>query len=344
MKITDKGLTWIMQRNQIEYLNSEDLILLYKWEGIIYLTGEEKPLDLKEFQIFVETTEEQLQKLKRLAYRGESTNTGVKPIPTKEDEEIPEPNIPASAPPVAETKLETQEDTLENQNSSIPPIPNAVSETPMNLSNDNPEVSSSKSENFSLNSLPLVKKADAAKTPPPLPKKNEKRISPQQEMDNVIAFPKNPKTPPAAPEPVMIQESHTDLLNQVSQKYDNSFYFSVNEQGQFRLQDFVGNLKITSPIAFNLDSPSPFKVVRETCKPFHGKYSQIQDFNAQLARAGIEAQDLWITAVPVMSNDVLIGVIVGMSNGTEHSFQDLETLERLVSNISLAPIKLQVAA
>jgi hypothetical protein len=78
-----------------------------------------------------------------------------------------------------------------------------------------------------------------------------------------------------------------------------------------------------------LEKPSPFKIVQETLKPFHGTYSKLSPLSEKLTENGFDVNNLWMTLHPVLKEKKLKGVLAGFSENKKHSENALYSFKNL---------------
>ena len=74
----------------------------------------------------------------------------------------------------------------------------------------------------------------------------------------------------------------------------------------------------------------------ENKKPFHGLYAAMAPFKDKLISLGVNTENLWITAVPIIKNNELDGVLMGLSQDVEYGVDVIDFFNDCVKDINLA--------
>lgn len=111
--------------------------------------------------------------------------------------------------------------------------------------------------------------------------------------------------------------STVNTFNQVSDYYEKFVIIKFDQEKQS--YSFVKNLGNEDLLLKNfmskVDAPSPLKIMHDTKKPFHGRYSPISHFDNSLNSCDISNKNLWITAYPILSEKrEVTGAFLGFSN------------------------------
>lgn len=126
-------------------------------------------------------------------------------------------------------------------------------------------------------------------------------------------------------------------LEEILKYYESSMFLEYFEdEAIFKTQSSDGVLINLRHLTISSDVPSPFRIVEQTKTPFHGFYSPLAPLNDLLSDLGVNTQNLWITATPVIRDNVFKGVLVGMSSSKEYGLDSLEMMNTCVSNFKAA--------
>lgn len=106
-------------------------------------------------------------------------------------------------------------------------------------------------------------------------------------------------------------------FNQVADYYEQFLILSYDKDT--KSFSFSKNLSNEDPLLKNfkckVDEPSPLKIMFDTKKPFHGRYSPINNFDNSLNSCDISNENLWVTAFPILDEQKEIkGALLGLSN------------------------------
>lgn len=119
--------------------------------------------------------------------------------------------------------------------------------------------------------------------------------------------------------------------------YSSLCYLELDPKTQnLKAKQVEGQNEILMNLECSLDQASPFKIVKDTFKPFHGKYSPVHDFDLSLDSCGQEKEKLWITAYPVTENYEFKGVLAGFSYSEFEGDDIFENFEKVINLDSAA--------
>lgn len=108
-----------------------------------------------------------------------------------------------------------------------------------------------------------------------------------------------------------------NAFNQISDYYEKFLVVRYNQSNQsFSYEkNLNSNELLLKNFVSKVDSPSPLKIMFDTKKPFHGRYSPISGFDNSLNSCDISNENLWITAYPILDdNQEVKGAFLGFSN------------------------------
>ena len=123
------------------------------------------------------------------------------------------------------------------------------------------------------------------------------------------------------------EESSINTVNafhQVADYYEKFVIVSYDQDSQSfsYSKSLSSNELLLKNFVSKVDQPSPLKIMYDTKKPFHGRYSPISNFDDSLHPCDISNENLWITAYPIFTDDNKIkGAFIGFSNHNS----DIET-------------------
>lgn len=105
--------------------------------------------------------------------------------------------------------------------------------------------------------------------------------------------------------------------------------FLVKENNSFQTKFHKGENKSLKTLIIPLEHASPFKIVYDTKKPFHGFYSPYEPFAQILKNLNFDLDQLWITAYPILdkSNEIY-GVLAGITSKQNYGSDILELFKK----------------
>lgn len=98
----------------------------------------------------------------------------------------------------------------------------------------------------------------------------------------------------------------------------------------------LGNHTTLEHLTMDVDEKSPLRVIKESKKPFHGVYAPLAPFKDKLTDLGVNTHDLWITAVPIIKNDIVEGILMGLSQDVDYGLDVIDFFFKCAAEIDLA--------
>lgn len=122
-------------------------------------------------------------------------------------------------------------------------------------------------------------------------------------------------------------------LTPLLKTFDSVAAFKIeNETSSLVPIKSLGKHENLNAFSIKLEKPSPFKIVQETLKHFHGTYSSLSPLSESLTEHGFDVSNLWMTLHPVLKDEKLEGILAGFSEKKKHneavlnSFKDFENI------------------
>ncbi len=115
-------------------------------------------------------------------------------------------------------------------------------------------------------------------------------------------------------------------------KKENAFYVWKRS----KIPDWPGSSKDVALESFSLDSPSPFRVVAKTQKPFHGAVStnEITDSFFSSVNGGMQPDHLTIS--PLIQDEELKGFLLGIGDHSTNNKRSLSLADKMAQEISVS--------
>lgn len=131
-----------------------------------------------------------------------------------------------------------------------------------------------------------------------------------------------------------VTTNNPSTLSKILDFYESALYLTYSaEEDTFKATTCDGLLTNLFHLTLDASEPSPFRIVHQTKKPFHGIYAPLGSLKEAFSNLNVNADELWITAVPVMEDNDFKGVLVGISREQEYGLDSLKTFESSACDI-----------
>jgi len=118
-------------------------------------------------------------------------------------------------------------------------------------------------------------------------------------------------------------------LSKITEFFQTAVHMDYDKSlNMLTVKDFNGLNNRIEVLRIQMDKPSPFTIVKETLKEFHGFYSSASQCDEALKRAFVNTNSLWISAYPLFNKEEFSGLVAGFSNQSEYGLDVLKHLKR----------------
>ncbi|MGH1468728.1 MAG: hypothetical protein ACRBBP_07600 [Bdellovibrionales bacterium] len=126
-------------------------------------------------------------------------------------------------------------------------------------------------------------------------------------------------------------------LEVILKYYESALFLEFSkEEALFKAKASEGLLVNLRHLAISSEKPSPFRIVEQTRKPFHGYYSPLGPLKDLLSDLGVNTQNLWMTAVPVIKEKGFKGILIGLSHNKDYGLDSLDIVNKCVKSYKVA--------
>ena len=119
--------------------------------------------------------------------------------------------------------------------------------------------------------------------------------------------------------------STNSKLIKITELFETAIHFELDtNNNRLKVKDLYGKNSSVKGLLIDLNSPSPFKIVQETLKEFHGFYSNLSPCSESLKASNFNVSNLWMTIHPIKKDGVFDGLVVGISEGKDYGLDSLK--------------------
>jgi len=118
--------------------------------------------------------------------------------------------------------------------------------------------------------------------------------------------------------------------------FETAVVFKVSDDKKlFKAVQVMGNHVTLEHLNMNTNENSPLRILKESKKPFHGVYAPMEPFKSKLTSLGVNTHNLWITAVPIIKDNVFEGVLMGLSQDVDYGLDIIDFFYDCANEVKL---------